>query len=249
MKEHLQEIRKKQEATLRENSVVTSKYNCLLAENEELTQLINSLKSEHQTTRTQGSWDSEEQIAQLRQDLRQVQTSKEASGERALNFEKQLNEYILKFNDLQGNFSQCQINYYRLQKDNDNLKIDRDDLQQKLAALTPQLEVERAIHADELQRLRLRARRDGVCSREEVFRSWQLDGSQNDSVEMHDPSRELTSLRAENAKLQDKQEQEVQKWEDYVCELIRKQNQRNEDLLAVCKQECQDQLDKVDSQL
>ena len=46
-----------------------------------------------------------------------------------------MNEYILKYNELQGVLSQSQIKYYKLQKDCDNYKLDKEEVEQKLINL------------------------------------------------------------------------------------------------------------------
>ena len=48
--------------------------------------------------------------------MRQVELQREAAEERSNNFERRMNEYISKHNDMQANLSQCQIKYYKLQK-------------------------------------------------------------------------------------------------------------------------------------
>jgi len=49
-----------------------------------------------------------------------------------------MNEYILKYNEVQGVLSQAQIKYYKLQKDCDNLKLDKEEVEQKLIHLNTQ---------------------------------------------------------------------------------------------------------------
>lgn len=51
---------------------------------------------------------------------------KQAIQARAMNFERRMNEYVLKFGEAQQQFNDCQIKYYKLQNDYDNARVDRD---------------------------------------------------------------------------------------------------------------------------
>jgi stress response protein SCP2 len=170
MKEHLRDIRKKYETALIDKGTAVDKYTDVLAQNEELTLLIASLKHDLQmTTRTQSSWAIEEQLAHLREDMKQLELQREASEERASNFERRMNEYIAKHNELQNIYGQSQVKYYKLQKDNDNLRVDKEELTQKVNTLTTQLQAERTIHMQEVDKLRGRVREESA--REDVLRS------------------------------------------------------------------------------
>ena len=54
-----------------------------------------------------------------------------------------MNEYILKYNEMHSNFGQFQIKYYKMQKDCDNLRVDRDELELRANNSANQLTAER----------------------------------------------------------------------------------------------------------
>ena len=65
-------------------------------------------------------------MAHLREDIREAQVQKLANEERAGNFQRRMNEYKAKYGEIQDNFSQVQIRYYKLEQENENFKVDKD---------------------------------------------------------------------------------------------------------------------------
>ena len=125
MKDDVQEIKIKYHNVINQKEALSKKYGILLGENEELTQLINSMKTELQTTsRSQCSWALEEEMALLREKLREVQVVNTRNEERALNFEKRAGEYQDKYGQLHETYSELQVECYKLQQKVDNLQVE-----------------------------------------------------------------------------------------------------------------------------
>lgn len=109
------------------------KYNSLHIENQQLTTTIASLKVEKEALlkKENKCCELEEELIILREQLRQEHLQKESIEARAINFEKRMSQYISKFNEAQEHYNNCQIKYYKLQKDCDNLRVDKDESEQK----------------------------------------------------------------------------------------------------------------------
>ena len=103
-----------------------------------------------------------------------MQEQKEAVEERLSTFEQRANDYITRYNDSQNAYNQLQISHFRIQKETDSLKADNEDMQLAINHLNNQLAVEREMHIEEVERLRMKARKEEEA-RGDMYRSWHQD--------------------------------------------------------------------------
>ena len=70
--------------------------------------------------------------------------------------ERKINEYILRYNEIQSDYNETQIKYYRAQKDNDDLKLQVEQLEIENKNGKKMLEEEKNIMSEMMEKWKSR---------------------------------------------------------------------------------------------
>lgn len=144
-----------------EKAHLSKKSHEYLSENQELTIKLTTLKQQYNTSMTTQETIKvlTHQLAVMKEQQKQtkeLQLHKASQDERCRTLERKINEYILKYNQIQSDYNEAQIKYYRAQKDNDDLKLQVEQLEMENKNMKKMLEEEKNIMNEMTQKWKSR---------------------------------------------------------------------------------------------